>query len=220
MIIDIVIVAFLLISIILGLRQGILTQMCYLLAVVAVAMLAPGIAAPIGLIFTDNEVTAHAIGFGIMLLGAVILIWLIAPLLKKLLFWDALRTINALLGAAIAFATTTLLLSMLCTTINTANLGEIDRERVGELIKACDNEEELEGKFNMMLDKDVSMRDYYQSQYIDYKTLDESRLFYKLVELGDYVYPHLGSLRGDIENIKQYAIESIAEKVVDNDHTK
>lgn len=220
MIIDIVIIILLLLAIILGVRQGLLTQICYLLAIVATTVIAPDVAAPIGLNFTDSEISAHAIGFGIMLLGAIILAWVIAPLLKKLLFWDVLRNINTLLGAVVAVTTIILLLAMLCTSLDTANLGEIDRERVGELISTCDSEEELESKFNMMLDKDASMRDYYKSQYIDFKTLDESRLFYKFVALGNYIYPAIGSLHNEVEDIKQYAKKSIAEKVIDNDFTK
>lgn len=220
MIIDIIIVILLLLAVVLGIRQGLLTQICYLVAIVCAINIAPGVSTPIGLHFTDNEATAHAIGFGIILIGAAILVWLIAPLLKKLLFWNLLRSINALLGAVIALITTTLLLSMLCTTLNTANLGEINRERIGELIYECDGEEELESKLSMVLDKNATMRDYYKPKYIDFATLDASFLFYKLVELGDYIYPHLDSLQSDMEEIKQYATESIVERVSDNDITE
>ena len=83
MVIDITIIILLLIAVVVGARQGILTQICYLIALIATLHVAPNIATHIGSYFTDNEITAHAIGFGVMLIGAAILVWLIAPILKS-----------------------------------------------------------------------------------------------------------------------------------------
>lgn len=217
MIIDIIIVVVLLLAIVMGARQGLITQICYLIALIATIHIAPNVATQIGGLITDNEASAYAVGFGVMLLGAAILVWLIAPILKRLLFWEFLRKINALLGAIVSLATTTLLLSLLCTTINTANLGEIDREKMGNLIYNCDTEEELEGEFNKVFDKDASMRDYFEPRFIPYETLDESMLFSKLVWVGDNIYPNIDAVRGDIANkLKQHAANSIAQRVIDN----
>ena len=217
MVIDIIIVVALLLAIILGARKGLITQICYLIAIMTIMHVAPDVATPIGKFFTDSETTAYAVGFGIMLLGAVILVWLIAPIFKRLLFWEFLRKINALLGAIVCFAATTLLLSLLCTTINTANLGEVDRSKMGELIYTCETEEELEGEFNKVFDKDVTMRDYFEPRFISYETLDESVLFSKLVWVGDNIYPNIDAVRGDIANkLKQQAANSIAQRVIDN----
>ncbi|MBO7199001.1 MAG: CvpA family protein [Alistipes sp.] len=221
MIIDIIIVVVLLLAIVLGARQGLITQICYLIALIATIHIAPNVATQIGELITDNEASAYAVGFGVMLLGAAILVWLIAPILKRLLFWEFLRKINSLLGAVVALATTALLLSLLSTTINTANLGEIDRDKMGKLIYNCETEEELEEEFNKILNKDVSMRDYFEPRFISYETLDASRLFSKLVWVGDNIYPNIDSVRGDIaNNLKQYAAESITQRAINNDITE
>ena len=91
MVIDIIYIVALLIAIILGIRQGLLTQIFMLIAIVATAFVAPTVATPLGLMFTDNELLAFTAGFGIMLLGAVVLVWLVAPLLKRLIIGILLR---------------------------------------------------------------------------------------------------------------------------------
>lgn len=220
MVIDITIIILLLIAVVVGARQGILTQICYLIALIATLHVAPNIATYIGSYFADNEITAHAIGFGVMLIGAAVLVWLIAPILKKLLFWDFLRRINTLLGAIVALVTTTIILSIICTSLNTANLGEIDREQVSELICNCESEQEIESKLNKVFDKDVSMRNYFEPRLIEYKTLDESLLFNKLIWLGDKTYPYIGSLQNKIAEIKDFTTKIIAERVINNDFTE
>ncbi len=220
MVIDIIVVVLLLIAVVVGARQGILTQICYLIALIATLHVAPNIATHIGSYFTDNEINAHAIGFGVMLIGAAILVWLIAPILKKLLFWDFLRRINTLLGAIVALVTTTIILSIICTSLNTANLGEIDRKQVSELICNCESEQEIESELNKVFDKDVSMRNYFEPRLIEYKTLDESLLFNKLIWLGDKTYPYIGSLQNKIAEIKDFTTKIIAERVINNDLTE
>lgn len=220
MIIDIIIGILLLLAVIIGIRQGLLTQICYLIALIATLRIAPDVATPIGSWLSDDEVTAHIIGFCIMLLGAAILVWLIAPLLKKLLFWDVLRKINALLGAIVSLATTTILLSLLCTTINTTNLGDIDRKKMEELIHTCDSDEMLASEINRVLDRDIAMRYYFEPRFIEYKTLDESCLFSKLLWVGDNIYPYISTLHSNIADIEEFAKQIIAERVIDNDYTE
>ena len=134
----------------LGIRQGLLTQICYLIAFIATSIFAPHVAAPIGLFFTDNAMLAFVIGFGIVLLGAAILVWLISPILKKLLIWDVLRKINSTLGAIVAVISTVLILSLICTTANTANLGEADTTKIAELVANCETKAEAEHKLEMV----------------------------------------------------------------------
>ena len=155
MVIDIIFVVALLIAIILGIRQGLITQIFMLIAVVTTAFVAPAVAAPLGLLFTDNELLAFVAGFGIMLLGAVILVLLIAPLLKKLVVGKKLGTINSLLGACVALVSTVLLLSVTSSMFNTANIGEPDTEKIEAYINECsngENEEELRNSINNLGD--------------------------------------------------------------------
>ena len=224
MIVDIIIIVALLFAIILGVRQGLITQICTLIAVITTACIAPTIAAPIGLIFFDKEnpMLGFTVGFIIMILGAVLLVWLIAPLLKKLVIGKTLGRINTLAGACVALVCMTLLLSVGSTMFNTANIGEPNDVKISALIEEYrhnNSDEELqEGIDNMskILCRDASMREYFNPRFVEYEVLDESLLFDYLVWIGDNIYPDIHNLRKEAteslkENAEQYFTQSIAE---------
>lgn len=200
MVIDIIYVVALLIAIILGIRQGLITQIFMLIAIVATALVAPAVAAPLGLLFTDNELLAFTAGFAIMLLGAVILVWLIAPLIKKLIIGKRLNKINSFIGACVAFAATILLLSVASTMFNAANIGEPDTEKIEAYINECNNsesEEELRScidNLSDILSKKSSMREYFKPRFVEYEILDESILFEYFMWIGDNICPELEKL--------------------------
>ena len=215
MVIDIIYIVALLIAIIIGIRQGLLTQIFMLIALITTALVAPTVAAPLGLMFTDNELLAFTAGFGIMLLGAVILVWLIAPLIKKLIIGKTLSRINSFLGACIAFATTVLLLGVASTIFNTANIGDPDTEKIEAYVNECSNsqsEEELrEGIDNLgdILNKRASMREFFKPRYVEYETLDESVLFEYFMWVGDNICP-------EIEELQNIAAVEVEELVKEN----
>ena len=215
MVIDIIYIVALLIAIIIGIRQGLLTQIFMLIALVTTALVAPTVAAPLGLMFTDNELLAFTAGFGIMLLGAVVLVWLIAPLIKKLIIGKTLSRINSFLGACIAFATTVLLLGVASTIFNTANIGDPDTEKIEAYVNECSNsqsEEELrEGIDNLgdILNKRASMREFFKPRYVEYETLDESVLFEYFMWVGDNICP-------EIEELQNIAAVKVEELVKEN----
>ena len=217
MIVDIIIIVALLFAIILGVRQGLITQICTLIAVITTACIAPTIAAPIGLIFFDKEnpTLAFTVGFIILILGAVLLVWLIAPLLKKLVIGKTLGRINTLAGACVALVCMTLLLSVGSTMFNTANIGEPDTEKIEAYINECNNgqsEEELKESINNLgdiLNKRSSMRDYFKPRFVEYEILDESRLFEYFIWVGDNICP-------EIEEIKNITTAEVEELVKEN----
>ena len=215
MVIDIIYIVALLIAIIIGIRQGLITQIFMLIALVTTALVAPTVAAPLGLMFTDNELLAFTAGFGIMLLGAVVLVWLIAPLLKRLIIGKTLSRINSFLGACIAFATTVLLLGVASTIFNTANIGDPDTEKIEAYVNECSNgqsEEELrEGIDNLgdILNKRASMREFFKPRFVEYETLDESVLFEYFMWVGDNICP-------EIEELQNIATAEVEELVKEN----
>jgi uncharacterized membrane protein required for colicin V production len=215
MVIDIIYIVALLIAIIIGIRQGLLTQIFMLIALVTTALVAPTVAAPLGLMFTDNELLAFTAGFGIMLLGAVVLVWLVAPLLKRLIIGKTLSRINSFLGACIAFATTILLLGVASTIFNTANIGDPDTDKIEAYVNECSNgqsEEELrEGIDNLgdILNKRASMREFFKPRYVEYETLDESVLFEYFMWVGDNICP-------EIEELQNIAAVEVEELVKEN----
>ncbi len=214
MVIDIIYIVALLIAIIIGIRQGLITQIFMLIALVTTALVAPTVAAPLGLMFTDNELLAFTAGFGIMLLGAVVLVWLIAPLIKRLIIGKTLSRINSFLGACIAFATTVLLLGVASTIFNTANIGDPNTEKIEAYVNECSNgqsEEELrEGIDNLgdILNKRASMREFFKPRFVEYKTLNESVLFEYFMWVGDNICPEIEEL----QNIATAEVEGLVKE--------
>lgn len=218
MIIDIIIVALLILAIIIGIRQGLLTQICYLIAFIATSLIAPSVATPIGSAFTDSDILAFIIGFGIILIVSAILVWFISPLLKKILFWEVLRKINALLGAVVAVISTTLILSLICTTFNTLNLGDINTQKITDFATNCNDKEMVEQELDKVFKRDASMRDYFEPRFVAYETLDSSIFFGALVWLGDNVCPSLGTFNDEMaKNVKQYAANYVTQEMLNND---
>jgi hypothetical protein len=215
MVIDIIYIVALLIAIILGIRQGLITQIFMLIAVVATAFVAPTVATPIGLLFTDNELLAFTAGFGIMLLSAVVLVWLVAPLIKKLIIDKTLSRINSFLGACVAFATTILLLSAASTMFNTANIGEPDTAKIEAYANECsdaEGEEALRESIDNLRDiinKKSTMREYFKPRYVEYETLDESVLFERFLWIGNNICP-------EIEEMQKIATAEVEQLVKEN----
>lgn len=210
MIIDIVIAILLLLAIVLGIRQGLITQICTLIAVVATSVIAPSVATPIGQLVVENEVIAFAIGFATMLLGAIILVWLIAPLFKRLIKGKMLGKVNALAGACVAFVSMLLIIAIGCSALNSANIGELDNAKMLSMLQDSDNQEQMQAEMGKILKRDASMRDYFKPRFIAYDTLDESLLFNGFVWIGDTICPRIKEMRmSATEEIKSYATESI-----------
>jgi membrane protein required for colicin V production len=225
MIVDIIIIVALLFAIILGVRQGLITQICTLIAIITTACVAPTIAAPIGLIFFDKEnpTLSFAVGFIILILGAILLVWLIAPLLKKLVIGKTLGKINTFAGACVALVCMILLLSVGSTMFNTANIGEPDNEKISVLVEEYrhnNSDEELqEGIDNMskILCRDASMREYFKPRFVEYEVLDESLLFDYFVWIGNNIYPDIHDVRKEAtESIKEYAEHYFTQSIVEN----
>ena len=102
MIIDIIFIVAAIIAVISGWRRGFIVQLCQLVALYAAILLAPDFASELGHRFTADPGIAYIAGFAIIIVAAWLIIWIIAPLLRKILFWDFLRNIDSLLGMALA----------------------------------------------------------------------------------------------------------------------
>ena len=140
------------------------------------------------------------------------------PLLKKILFWEVLRKINALLGAVVAVISTTLILSLICTTFNTLNLGDINTQKITDFATNCNDKEMVEQELDKVFKRDASMRDYFEPRFVAYETLDSSIFFGALVWLGDNVCPSLGTFNDEMaKNVKQYAANYVTQEMLNND---
>ena len=198
MILDIILIIAAIFALVMGWRRGFIVQLCQLLGLYFAILLAPEFASELGAEFSDDPGVAYIIGFAIIVVGACLLVWIIAPLLRKILFWDFIRKIDSLLGLALAALAYIIIVSVCCSLFCTANIGEMRAEKLLELGSKGLSEEQIEDYAERLNNKDVAMRDYFEARYIDFETLDESILFYPFASVGDVLCPELEEFKEDM----------------------
>ena len=191
MIIDIVLLVVACIALVYGWRKGAIVLLLQLAGVYAAILLAPSYADDVGAMITKDHGLSYLVGYIVIILGAWVLLWIIAPLFRRILFFDALRKFDSLLGMLFSFVVTVVVVSVLLSLFETANIGAIRPEKILELGSSGLTEEQLAEYADMIERKDENLRDYFEPKYIDYKTLDESELFYPLAHFGADICPTL-----------------------------
>lgn len=201
MIIDIIIAIVAIVALVMGWRRGFVVQLCQLVALYIAILIAPEFAGQIGASFSDDPGLAYIIGFVIIIVGTWLVVWIIAPLLRKILFWDFLRNVDSLLGAVLALVAMVVITSVGCSLFRTANIGEVRTDKLLELGAQNLSPEERAEYVEKIENKDISMREYFESRYIDYDTLNESRLFMPLASMGDTLCPGLDDFKEEMMEI-------------------
>lgn len=201
MIIDIIIAIVALVALVMGWRRGFVVQLCQLVALYIAILIAPEFAGQIGASFSDDPGLAYIIGFVIIIVGTWLVVWIIAPLLRKILFWDFLRNVDSLLGAVLALVAMVVITSVGCSLFRTANIGEVRTDKLLELGAQNLSPKERAEYVEKIENKDISMREYFESRYIDYDTLNESRLFMPLASMGDTLCPGLDDFKEEMMEI-------------------
>jgi hypothetical protein len=198
MVIDIILLIVICVALIYGWRKGAIVQFLQLVGVYLAVLLAPDYADEVGAVFTEDAGLAYLIGYGVIILGAWIVLWIIAPLFRKMLFFDALRRIDSMLGMVLSFVATIVITSVLFSLFVTANIGDIRSDKILELGTSGLTAAEIEEYAEMLESRDESLRDYFEPKYIDYKTLDESKFFNPLAEFGEDIFPGLEKAQREI----------------------
>lgn len=198
MVIDIVLLIVICVALIYGWRKGAIVQLLQLVGVYLAVLLAPDFADEVGAVFTEDAGLAYLIGYGVIILGAWIALWIVAPLFRKMLFFDALRRIDSMLGMVLSFVATIVITSVLFSLFVTANIGDIRSDKILELGTSGLTAAEIEEYAEMLESRDESLRDYFEPKYIDYKTLDESKFFNPLAEFGEDIFPGLEKAQREI----------------------
>lgn len=201
MIIDIIIAIVAIVALVMGWRRGFVVQLCQLVALYIAILIAPEFAGQIGASFSDDPGLAYIIGFVIIIVGTWLVVWIIAPLLRKILFWDFLRNVDSLLGAVLALVAMVVITSVGCSLFRTANIGEVRTDKLLELGAQNLSPKERAEYVEKIENKDISMREYFESRYIDYDTLNESRLFMPLASMGDTLCPGLDDFKEEMMEI-------------------
>lgn len=198
MIIDIILIALALIALVVGWRKGFIVQLLQVVGLYVAILFAPDYADAIGKNLSTDPGLAYLIGFGIIILGVWIFVWIIAPLFRKLLLFDFLKKIDSLLGMALSVVAVALITAVLCSLFTTVNIGEMRAEKVLELGSQGLTPEMVEEYADMLENRDARVREYFEPKYIDYETLDESILFNELAKFGEEVFPELEEIEEEV----------------------
>jgi uncharacterized membrane protein required for colicin V production len=191
MVIDILLLIVACVALLYGWRKGAVVLLLQLVGIYVAILLAPDYADDVGAIITEDQGLAYLLGYAAIILGAWIVLWIIAPLFRKILFFDALRKVDSLLGMAFSFLATGVIVSVLLSLFVTANIGVIRTDKVLELGSSGLTTEQVEEYTDMIERKDKDLRDFFEPKYIDYETLDESKFFYPLANFGEEIFPSL-----------------------------
>ena len=191
MVIDILLLIVACVALLYGWRKGAVVLLLQLVGIYVAILLAPDYADDVGAIITEDQGLAYLLGYAAIILGAWIVLWIIAPLFRKILFFDVLRKVDSLLGMAFSFLATGVIVSVLLSLFVTANIGVIRTDKVLELGSSGLTTEQVEEYTDMIERKDKDLRDFFEPKYVDYETLDESKFFYPLANFGEEIFPSL-----------------------------
>lgn len=191
---------------ILGLRRGIVVQLCHLVGLYMAILLAPRYATEVGSIFMDDPGKAYFAGFCLIVAGGLLVVWIVAPILRLIIVWKPIRAIDALLGGVLNLATMVVVTASLFAVFDRINLGnEVRQEKLAELyVEYQGREDQLVEKIKALSSGEVDgqLREFFHHKYVDYETLQASATFYPLARLGVKLAP-------TIKHIDQYIKEEV-----------
>ncbi|MBQ8775430.1 MAG: CvpA family protein [Alistipes sp.] len=214
MVIDIVVAILAVWLFILGLRRGFIVELCHLVGIYAAVLLAPKFATQVGSLFMDDPGKAYLAGFFVIVACAVLLVWIIAPLVRMLVVWKPIRFFDSLLGGILSLATLVVVVASLLSVFDRINLGtEIRNDKLGEMFVEYEGREnELVEKLRKLNEGDVDgeMREFFHHKYISYETLASSMTYFPLVEFGVRIAPTIKQIDG---YIREEADKAIREQI-------
>ncbi len=202
--IDLTVIIITIWSLVLGIRRGLVVQLCHLaglyIAIVAASRYAP----TVGGIFLDDPGKATTAGFALIVAAAMLAVWIIAPLLRSIVVWRPVRQIDALLGGAAGVVTALLVVGTLFSVFDRANLDptSISTETIRNNPDAVRRYIET---------GDADGHEIFAHKWVDYPTLESSLTFYPLVRFSDAVCPSLRSIDMQLRE----AAETYFEQYVD-----
>ena len=214
MVIDIVVAILAVWLFILGLRRGFIVELCHLVGIYAAVLLAPKFATQVGSLFMDDPGKAYLAGFFVIVACAVLLVWIIAPLVRMLVVWKPIRFFDSLLGGILSLATLIVVVASLLAIFDRVNLGtEIRNDKLGEMFVEYEGREnELVEKLRKLNEGDVDgeMREFFHHKYISYETLASSMTYFPLVEFGVRIAPTIKQIDG---YIREEADKALREQI-------
>lgn len=213
--IDIFVIIALVWALVLGIKRGFVAQLCHLIGLYIALLAAPSFASPVGSLFMDDPGKAYLAGIILIVAAALVIIWIVAPLVKAIVVWKPVKGVDALLGALLNVTTTTLVIAALFSIFDRINLSSNIKQEA--LIEIVENHSEGDIKAKILAlsnaDIDSEMRHYFEHKYVDYETLESSVCFYPLAKFGTALIP---TIKHFDETIRTEAHRAINEEIFFN----
>ncbi len=211
--IDVIVVISVVWAFVLGLKRGLIVQLCHLIGIYVAILIAPNLAEPVGSLFMDDVGKAYLAGFFIIVAVMMLLVWIVAPMLRKVVIWTPVKALDSVLGGVLNVATVILVLAALFSVFDRVNISEEPRwEKIEELIMDGNaSREELRDKILSLENGRGEMREYFKPRLVEYETLDKSVTFNPLAHFGDAVCPALATID---EFIQQEAAEAVCSSMI------
>lgn len=189
--IDVVVIIALVWAFILGIKRGLVVQLCHLVGLYMAMLIAPRFASDVGSLFMDDPGKAYLAGFVIIVAAALILIWVIAPIIKVMVVWKPIKGIDTVMGGVLNIATSLIVIAALFSIFDRINLSpNIKQDKLFEMVQSHD-EGDIKEKILALSQADIDgqMREYFEHKYISYETLDKSISFFPLAKFGTRAIP-------------------------------
>lgn len=189
--IDVVVIIALVWAFILGIKRGLVVQLCHLVGLYMAMLIAPRFASDVGSLFMDDPGKAYLAGFVIIVAAALILIWVIAPIIKAVVVWKPIKGIDTVMGGVLNIATSLIVIAALFSIFDRINLSpNIKQDKLFEMVQSHD-EGDIKEKILALSQADIDgqMREYFEHKYISYETLNKSISFFPLAKFGTRAIP-------------------------------
>lgn len=189
--IDVVVIIALVWAFILGIKRGLVVQLCHLVGLYMAMLIAPRFASDVGSLFMNDPGKAYLAGFVIIVAAALILIWVIAPIIKAVVVWKPIKGIDTVMGGVLNIATSLIVIAALFSIFDRINLSpNIKQDKLFEMVQSHD-EGDIKEKILALSQADIDgeMREYFEHKYISYETLDKSISFFPLAKFGTRAIP-------------------------------
>lgn len=207
--IDIAVIICVIWAFILGLKRGLVVQLCHLIGLYMAMLIAPRFASDIGSLIMDDPGKAYLAGFILIVAAALILIWIIAPIVKAIIIWKPLKGIDAVLGGALNIATAIIVIAALFSIFDRINLSpNVKQEKLVEMVEN-NKEGDIKEKIMSLSEADIDgeMRQYFEHKYISYETLEKSKTFFPLAKIGTQLIPTIKNFDSIIRQEAQKTID-------------
>ncbi len=189
--IDVIVIICIVWAFILGLKRGLVVQTCHLIGIYIAMLIAPRFASAVGSIFMDDPGKAYLAGFVLIVAAAIILIWVLAPIIKAVIVWEPIKGVDTIMGGILNIVTTVIVISALFSIFDRINLSpNIKQDKLIEIVENH-SEGDIKQKILSLAEKDIDddMREYFEHKYVSYETLNRSICFFPLAKFGTRAIP-------------------------------